>query len=307
MQTKILITGGTGLVGKTLARYLSGKGYDVRILSRKIPLSPEFKTQLWNIASDYIDQGALDVDHIIHLAGAGVADKRWTKDRKKLLYDSRIESTKFLYKEILKLKNKPKSFICASAIGIYGFDTGEKWVEESSPSGDDFLAKLVLDWEHEADRFNTKGVQTAFIRIGIVLSEQGGALPKLAAPIRYGLGAPIGSGKQYLSWVHINDLCKIFGYAVEGQINGPVNAVAPDPRTNKEFSKTVARTLGRPFWLPNVPAFLLRLFLGQMSSVITRGNRVSSSKLVSSGFEFDYPELEPALQDLLIKKEDEKG
>ncbi|MEO0330854.1 MAG: TIGR01777 family oxidoreductase [Bacteroidota bacterium] len=302
MNAKVLITGGTGLVGTRLTQLLQEKGYTVTHLSRSVSGTENVKTYQWNIEKKEIDPEALiGVDYIIHLAGAGIADKRWTDQQKELILKSRTESTKLLQNSIAKLDNHAiKAFISASAVGYYGIDTGDAWMTEENPSGDGFAAEVTRQWEAAVDEINQLNLRVVKIRIGIVLSEKGGALVKIMQPIKFGVGAPLGRGGQYLSWIHLDDLCHLFIFALEqSNMEGVYNGVAPHPATNQELTKKAADVLNRPLFLPNVPAFALKLMLGEMAQVVTGGNRVSSQKSEQAGFEFKYTELRPALVDLL--------
>ncbi|MEQ9439658.1 MAG: TIGR01777 family oxidoreductase [Cyclobacteriaceae bacterium] len=302
MSATVLITGGTGLVGTRLTQLLQEKGYTVTHLSRSVSGNEPVKTFSWNIQEQTIDPEALfQTDYVIHLAGAGIAEKRWTDERKELIINSRTESTRLLQRSIASLESPTlKAFVSASAVGYYGIDTGDTWVDEESPSGDGFAAKVVQQWEAAVDEVSELALRVVKIRIGIVLSELGGALPKLTQPIKLGAGAPLGRGGQYMSWIHLDDLCRLFIFALEQEsMRGVYNAVAPYPATNQELTKAAADVLNRPLFLPNIPAFVLKLLLGQMSEVVIGGNRVSHRKIEQAGFEFKHPTLRPALAELL--------
>lgn len=295
----VLITGGTGLVGSRLSKMLATKGYHVTHLSRNAT-QKHYQTFYWDIKKGEIDEEAItSADAIIHLAGAGVSDKRWTDDWKREIYNSRIDSTKLLREKIKEHIPKLKHFISASAVGYYGWDSGDKLVDEDSKKGTGFLADVVEDWENEVKAFDEIGVKSSMVRIGIVLSDKGGALVEMAKPIKYGVGAPLGSGKQYMSWIHLDDLCGIFTHVLENGLSGVFNGVGPSPKTNKEFTKSVASQLKKPLWLPNVPKFALRLIVGEMADILIGGNRVSNKKIEDSGFNFQFEALDDALQDLL--------
>ncbi|MDX2306019.1 MAG: TIGR01777 family oxidoreductase [Microscillaceae bacterium] len=296
----ILITGGTGLVGQRLTALLQQKNYQVSYLSRSRNTSGAIQTYQWDIPQGKIDEEALQkADYIIHLAGAGVADKSWTAERKKVILESRTQSTLLLYSELKRLDLHPKAFISASAIGYYGLDTGDALLYEDSQAGNDFLAQVTQAWEDAIDKVSTLGIRTAKLRIGIVLSNHGGALPKIVQPIRYGLGAALGTGKQYMSWIHIDDLCRMFIYALENQaLEGVYNAVASSPVSNAEFTQVAAQVLHRPLLLPAVPAFALKMALGEMAGIVLGGNRVSNDKIKKSGFSFQFEHLQEALSDL---------
>jgi len=302
MNATVLITGGTGLVGTRLTQLLQEQGYTVTHLSRSVSGNEKVKTYQWNIEQQQLDPEALTgVDYIIHLAGAGIADKRWADQRKELILKSRTESTRLLRESITKLgEHSIKALVSASAVGYYGIDTGDDWMTEESPSGDGFAAEVTRQWEAAVDEISQLNLRVVKIRIGIVLSEKGGALPKIMQPIKLGAGAPLGRGGQYMSWIHIDDLCRLFIFALEQEnMKGVYNGVAPHPATNQELTKKTANVLNRPLFLPNVPAFALKLLLGEMSQVVTGGNRVSSEKIEKAGFEFKHTELREALGDLL--------
>ncbi len=302
MSKNVLITGGTGMIGQRLTQMLQDKGYEVAHLSRSRSNDLPVKAFVWNIQRREIEPEALQwANYVVHLAGAGVADKRWTKSRKEIILKSRTESTRLLHETITNLsEHQIKAFISASAIGIYGTDTGSATLYESSPQGDDYLAGVVKKWEAGVDEIKRLNIRTAKLRIGVVLSTEGGALPRIVQPIRLGAGAPLGSGQQYISWVHQDDLCQLFVYALEHEnIEGVYNAVAPRPVTNEELTKRAAKILHKPLFLPNVPAFAIRLAFGEMASIVLGGNRVSSKKLEEEGFSFQHAHIDKALADLL--------
>ncbi|WP_340152865.1 TIGR01777 family oxidoreductase [uncultured Marivirga sp.] len=296
----ILITGGSGLVGTELSAILKENGYEVAHLTRNKKSDYPYKQFLWNIKNQEIEKEAIRfADVIIHLAGAGVADKKWTETRKKIIVESRTESTSLLYDTIKKMPNDaPKHIISASAIGYYGMDTGDKLVDEESKAGNDFLADVTQKWEASVDQFESLKIPTAKIRIGIVLTKKGGALPQLAQPIKLMAGAPLGSGKQWMSWIHIDDLTRLFLHLLENKFTGVYNGVGTNPATNKEVTKAVAKVLNKPLILPNVPAFAMKLLLGEMAQMVLGGNKVSAKKTLNSGFEFKYEKLEEALVDI---------
>lgn len=300
MPKTILITGGTGLIGSHLTKLLIDKGHKVRYLSRDPDQSGPVPMYEWDVKEQTIDKRAIEgVDTIIHLAGAGIADEKWTKERKKVILKSRTESTKLLNKVLREEKHEVKSFISASAIGYYGYDTGGVEKKEDSRFGDDFLATVTKEWEAAVNEL-PGDIRTVKIRIGIVFSAEGGALAEMIKPIKWYVGAPLGSGDQYMSWIHINDLCRIFAYATENDdLSGIYNAVAPNPATNKEVTKRAANKLEKPLFLPNVPGFVLKIMLGEMASMVLGGSRVSSEKIEKAGFEFNFPHLDAALNDLL--------
>ncbi len=300
MGEKILITGGTGMVGQKISGLLSENGYEVYSLSRSNKPSDK-QCYYWDPKNDEIEPAAFDqLDHIIHLAGAGVADKRWSSARKQIIHSSRVDTAELLYRKVKEHKVPLKSYITASGIGIYGNYCGETLKDEKSPHGTDFLAGVVEDWEKAGDLFQNDGIRTVKMRIGVVLSNQGGALVKIAQPIRWLVGAPLGSGDQFMSWVHVDDLARMFLLAIQNQhMNGPYNAVNPNPVTNKEMTKIIARTLKKPLWLPNVPSWVLKLALGEMASIVLGGAVVSGARIESEGFKPKFTEAQSAISDLL--------
>jgi uncharacterized protein (TIGR01777 family) len=250
-----------------------------------------------------IEQEALEgLYGIIHLAGAGIAEKKWTRQRKKEIMDSRVKSAALIYSKLegMDEKSKPEVFISASAVGFYGYDTGSLLVNESSPPGDDFLATVCKEWEQAAGIFENLDIRVVKYRIGFVISESGGALPVMMRPVKFGLGAGLGRGDQYMSWIHIDDLARMFLLALDkSEIEGNYNAVGPAPVTNKTMMKSIAKTIRKPFFLPNVPSFALKMVMGEMASMVTGGNKVSSEKMESKGFEFHFKDLDKALENLL--------
>ena len=305
MNSKILITGGSGLVGVYLSDKLTQQGFEVLHLSRNKNSKSKYKTFFWDIPKGIIEEGALDdVRYIIHLAGAGVADKKWTTARKHLLISSRVDSANLIYSYLKNHKHTVEAFISASAIGIYGADTGGILKSEDRIQlGDDFLATLTKKWESAADQFHDLNIRVVKLRAGLVLSANGGLLAKLMPMAKMGLSSAFGNGNQYMSWIHIEDLVSMFIKAISIQdFNGVYNAVAPQPVTNKVFLRELSSTLNRPYFLPHTPKFFMRLIFGELSSVITGGNLVSSKKVEEAGFKFRFVQLKDALNDL-IKRE----
>jgi uncharacterized protein (TIGR01777 family) len=296
---KILITGASGLIGSVLTDVLVQRGHQVSHLGRQTK-SGKIKSFVWNVANRTIDEHAFDnIDTIIHLAGANVSEKRWTEKRKKEILESRTLSTKLLIDTLRQRKHNVTSFVAASAIGYYGFDRDEVFTESTSP-GNDFLADVVKKWEYEEDQASTLSIRTVNIRIGIVLSDKGGALVEMAKPARWFVAAPLGDGKQYVSWIHIRDLANIFVEAVENRsLHGPYNAAAPNPVTNRELTRIIADELHRPMFLPPVPTFALRMFLGEMADIVVTGSKVSPEKILHAGFTFEFTNARAAVHDLL--------
>jgi len=294
MET-ILITGGTGLIGKQLGILLREKNYNVTVLSRTNSEAPN--SYFWDIEKNFIEEKAItEADYIIHLAGAGIADERWTKKRKKELIDSRVNSTKLLYKNVVKLNPKLKGFIAASGIGYYGAITSETIFTENDAAGNDFLATICKLWEKESIKFDAINIRTVILRTGIVLSKKGGAYEKMSKPIKLGVGSILGNGNQYVPWIHITDLCNIYIDAIENQkIHGIYNAVSPQHTTNVALTNSIAESLNKKIRFPNTPAFVLKTLLGKMAIILLEGSKVSSEKILSTGFQFKYPTLKKAL------------
>lgn len=291
---KILISGGTGLIGKLLKTHLEKNGAEVFLLSRG---KGDF---LWDIEKGWIDKDCVkNMDAIIHLAGAGIADKAWTASRKKELVDSRIKSAELIIEAIKTGNHSVKTFISASAIGYYGADCGERELGEEDLPGGDFVGNLTKDWEAAGKPIEDRGIRTAQIRIGLVLTKQGGFLEKVGRPIQWGLGACLGSGKQWQSWIHQEDLIQLFDFILHHPTaKGAFNAVAPAPVRQNILLKTLAKTIHRPFFLPNIPAFLLKIILGELSRVVLGSLKVSSKKIEGIGFKFKFTKIEEALEDL---------
>mgnify|MGYP005811076283 CR=1 FL=1 len=295
----ILITGGSGLIGKKTTSLLEVKGYSVAWLSR-YPNKTKQLAFAWDVDQGFLDPKALEwADAVIHLAGEGVADKRWTEERKKAILESRTNSAQLLSKGIETASKKPSSFVSASAVGFYGFDTNEHMVDESSPSATDFLSQVVVAWENGVDKIASLGIRTVKLRIGIVLDRQGGALKEMMKPP---VSAPLGNGRQWMSWIHSQDLARMFVYALENPLlAGTYNAVAPNPSRNAELTKVAARFARKPYLGIGVPGLALKLVLGEMAQMVLGGNKVSSKKIQDAGFEFKYPELEAALREVYGK------
>lgn len=294
---KILISGAGGLVGTALAPHLSGQGHAVRRLARSNPSGEDI---LWNPEQKTIDAAKLEgFEGVVHLAGESIASGRWTEERKKRIRDSRVLGTRFLVEALGRLAQRPKIFLCASAIGFYG-DRGDEVLREESPPGSLFLSQVCRDWEEAAAQAASSGMRVVRLRFGMILSAHGGALAKMLLPFRLGLGGKIGSGAQYMSWVSIEDTVGAIAHALNAEsLRGPVNVVAPNPVSNLEFTKTLGKVLGRPTVFP-MPAFAARLAFGQMADeLLLASARVQPAKLASGGYHFKHPQLEGALRDLL--------
>jgi len=292
-MAKILITGGTGLIGQLLQNKLVDMNHTVCVLTR----SPRRKNAFyWNVTNNEIDEKAfIDIEYIIHLAGAGIADKRWTSKRKQEIINSRTKSTELLFSKICQLKTPLKGFISASAIGYYGAITSENIFKESDKPANDFISNVCQQWEASSLKFETLNIPVTILRTAIVLSKNGGALKKMNTPIAI---TPIASGKQYIPWIHIEDLTNLFIKAIEDTtFTGIYNAVAPEHQTNFSFSKILANKSNKQFLPIGVPKFLLQLLFREMAILITTGSRVSSKKIEETGFSFFYKKLDKALED----------
>ena len=298
---KILITGGSGLVGSSLTKVLLEMNYDVAILTRYPSSDLDVNQYFWDPSKLLIDEGALKgVDCIVHLAGTNISDRRWTKKQKKEIYSSRVESAEFLYQKIKELDIPLKSFVSSSAVGWYGAITSDQIYTEQDHNANDYLGQLCTHWEAKADQFINLGCKVSRVRTGIVLSSKGGVLPKMMFPINWFLGAALGSGKQIIPWIHIDDLCAIYINLINEHIpSGVYNGVAPEIITNNDFTCVIAEVLKKPLWLPNIPSWVLKIIFGEMSSILLNGSRVSSNKLIQSGFQFKYLTIRSALHNLI--------
>ena len=291
-MAKIVITGGTGLVGKRLTALLIERKHEVRILSRNPKDKNEFK---WDVSKGFVDEKAIEnIDYIIHLAGAGIADKRWTKERKEVIVNSRVATANLLFNKIKEQKIALKGFISASGSNYYGAQTTEKIYKESAPVGTDFLGEVCRKWEAAAHQFKDLNIPVTILRTGVVLSKTGGALEKMRTPII----SPLGSGNQYMAWIHIDDLCNLYIKAVEEDFEGVYNTVSPEFHTSRTFSKTLAKAIKKPYLPIAVPGFLLKLVFGELAIILLHGSRLSSDKISKKGFIFKYQELASALKNL---------
>jgi uncharacterized protein len=291
-QKTILIAGGTGLIGKVLVKRLIDLGHEVRVLSRKA--NKEKNVFGWSPSEKRIDLDALEgVDVLINLVGEGIADKRWSTKRKQALIDSRVKTTHFLASQLDNMSSL-KQYISASGINCYGYDDYTTKHPENDPFGADFLSQVVKKWEAAADKFAVR-VKVVKVRTSVVLAKEGGALPAIAKTVNNYVGSPLGSGKQWMPWISMEDMVEVYVHAIEKNLDGTYNALAGSI-TNKEFTKTLAKVLIKPLWLPNVPSFVLKLILGEMSSVVLEGLQGDNSKLLQTGFIFKDQELEGALK-----------
>ncbi|MEM1001882.1 MAG: TIGR01777 family oxidoreductase, partial [Bacteroidota bacterium] len=295
----ILITGATGLVGREIVKLCHSKGIIVHYLTSsrsKLNTEDNYKGFFWDIKSKEIDVACYrGVSAVIHLAGASIS-KRWTKSYKREVLDSRVESTRLLKESINANNIVIDHFISASAIGIYPSSSMNFYDEDHHKVSDSFLGDVVKQWEDAVDELKAKDRIVSKVRIGLVLSEKGGALPEIVKPVKIGFGAAFGTGEQWQSWIHVEDLAAIVIFILEQGLEGVYNAVAPNPVSNKELTKAVADILNKPLFLPNVPQFMMQLALGEMSMLLFESQRVSSQKLESEGFQFHFPNLRPTLE-----------
>ena len=292
----ILLTGGSGLIGSALVKKLIDNGHQVRILTREKEVQHPFYN--WNI--DKIDEKVFEnLDGIIHLAGASIS-KRWTKSYKKEILNSRVDTANLLYKYVEKLKPKLKFFISASGTAYYGQITSDKIFTENDAPQNDFLGSICVDWENAAYQFQDFDARVVCLRTSLVLAKQGEGFKLLKKPIQMGVGANLGNGKQWLPWIHLDDLVQMYVDAVENStINGSYNASSPEMINHTTFNHILAKKLKKPFFMPNIPSFMMRLVLGEMSDLVLKGSRIDPAKIEKEGFRFKYPTLEKALKELL--------
>ncbi len=303
----VLITGGTGTIGNRLATLLKEQGHCVNLLSRsksnELATNTNGKTFLWNIPQQTIDQEAISTaDFIIHLAGAGVADKRWSKKRKQEIVESRTQSSQLIVDSLTKIPNKVQAVISASAIGWYGPDriNQQAAFDESENWHPDFLGRTCYLWEQSISPVLSLGKRLVIIRTGIVLSNKGGAFVEFKKPLLFKIAAILGKGDQFISWIHIDDLCNQYIFAINNVLmTGVFNAVAPNPVTNKELTISLAKKITRGFFIPfYIPAFMLKIILGAMSIEVLKSTKVSASKMLSTGYSFSYPTIDEAINEL---------
>ena len=296
---RIAISGGTGFIGKYLSTFFIQKGYTVYILTRNKTTEtshPNLQYVRWTPDLQTFPLSSIDV--VINLAGESI-NSRWTKQQKKAILNSRIQTTKGLIKQLQTLGTKPNTFINASAIGYYGTSETESFTEQQETPGDDFLANTVYLWEQEASKVRSIGIRTVYTRFGVVLGADGGALPKMLLPYQFYIGGTIGSGNQWLSWIHIDDVVRLIDFIIhKEEINGPLNITAPLPIRMKEFGETMATIMRKPHWLP-VPSFMLHALLGEMSILVLEGQHVLPSKAIEHGYQYTFPTIDHALQNIL--------
>lgn len=298
---KVLVTGATGFVGRVVVKQLLQAGDEVVVVTRNLPkaaltLGSQCKYFYWSEGDALPIEAFEGVDGVVNLMGEGIADKPWTEEQKKKIYDSRIQGTKHIVEAIAKLDKKPAVLVSASAVGIYG-NRGPEEINEASNLGNDFLAKVCIDWEKEASKAKPMVKRAAFIRTGVVLGRKGGALAKMLPIFKLGAGGPLGTGNQYMSWIHVEDLASMYVEALKNKsVDGVFNGTAPYPATNKEFTKALGKVLKRPTILP-APAFALKFVFGEMSTVLLDGQKVLPRKFKEVNFRYRYPTLEMALKE----------
>lgn len=299
---KVLITGARGLIGSELVSLLLQNGHSIHYLStskKELQLELNFEGFYWNPSQGIIDENCiLNVDAIIHLAGASIS-KRWTESYKQEIIESRIVSANLLYKLLKNNPNQVKHFVSASAIGIYPDNLTVLYTEDNKSVDASFLGNVVAKWEESVNKFRLLDIKVCKIRTGLVLSNKGGMLKEVVKPVKLGIGSPFGSGQQWQSWIHIHDLIHLYYFILQKEWQGIYNGTAPNPVTNAEFTKTVASKLNKPFFMPNIPRFLMKLLLGEMHILLFTSQKVSSQRAVDNGFEFKYKMLDAALEDLL--------
>jgi len=297
----ILITGGSGLVGKKLSKTLTENGHNVAILSRKEEAS-NYKVYTWDIERNQIDLKAIEEsDCIVHLAGANIGEKSWSNNQKELILKSRVDSANLLFKTAKDINKSFKCVVSASAVGCYGAITTNHIFKETDAYGNDFLGSVCKNWEASIDQFQSLNTRIVKLRTAMVLDKDGGALKKIIKPVKLGVASALGSGRQYVTWIHIDDLVNIYAKAIEDEnLSGSYNCASMDQKTNKEFMQTLAKVFHKPFWPFNVPSFVLKTIYGEMANILLEGSRVDISKILSTGFKFQYNYLEDALKSLYI-------
>ncbi len=299
---KVLITGATGLIGQEIVKLCHQSGIDVSFLTtskNKLSTSSNYKGYFWDPKNGKIDlQCFEDVEVIINLAGASVA-KRWTSSYKKEILESRTMTAALIYKSLKGIKHSVRHIVSASAIGIYSDSFQNYYMEDSSEFDQGFLGKVVSEWEESIQRFRTLDIEVSLLRIGLVLSDKGGAFPKIVKPIQYGVGSLFGSGKQWQSWIHIEDLAHMFMFVMKEELTGVFNAVAPNPVSNKKLTYAIAKRLNKKIVLPNTPRIIMKLILGEMHILLFSSQRVCSNRISKSGYTFLYDNIEAAIIDLV--------
>ena len=296
---KVLITGGSGLLGTALTKKLLNNNIEVVHLTRNKSSKNDVKNYLWDWGENEIDENCFkDVTHIVHLAGAGIAEKAWTKKRKKIIVKSRVLTSRLLHSKISTLKLNISAFISASAVGIYGAQVSDKIFTEEDQAFEDFMGNCCKQWENAVDQFKST-TRTVKFRLGVILDENHGALPRIANMVKNSLGSPLGNGKQYMPWIHIEDAVNLFFEAIlKKSISGTFNAVSGDFIDNRNLIMKIGEELNKKIWLPNIPSFVLKFLYGEMSDTILKGVKVSNKKIKDTGFKFKYEKIEDALREI---------
>jgi len=299
----VLVTGATGLIGKALVEQLLQKDYEVHYLTtspHKIQNKSNYKGFLWNPAKHQLDPASLDgVEVIVHLAGATIA-KRWTAKYKNEILSSRIDTAQTLYKALQGKTHKVRQLIAASGTAIYPNNTHVLYTENSDTHASGFLSEVVVQWEKQTSQFSSLGIQVCQLRTAVVFAAQGGALPQMAAPIKFGVGSIMGTGKQMQSWIHLNDVVGLYIFAMQQQWSGVYNAVAPETMSNKKQTHLMAKILNRPLWMPATPQWLMQLVLGEMHQLLFTDTKISAQKALDAGYVFQFPTANLALRNCLL-------
>ncbi|MBK6930089.1 MAG: TIGR01777 family protein [Saprospirales bacterium] len=301
MNQTILVAGGSGFIGARLTELFRHKGYTVRLLTRRPTAAGQYA---WDPLAGVIDdQAVAGADFVINLTGAGIAEQRWTPARKQLLIDSRVQSARLLREAFQRLGHQPKAYLAASAIGFYG-NSGERWVaEDDAPAGGGFMVECCAAWEQAAETIGAMGIRTVIFRTGIVLDRSGGALREIIKPMRFGIGGYFGNGQAWYSWIHRDDMCRMYLWAAENPgIEGTFNAVAPHPARNIDLIKAVARAMRQTAIFVPAPEFALRAVFGEMADTILFSNRVTAEKIIRAGFHYQFSDLPDALTDIFKNK-----
>jgi len=302
MKKRVLITGATGLIGQKLIELCCEKGIEVHYFTRDPSKVSHFKNAkgfLWDIKNRTLDDNAFQgVTTIVHLAGAPIS-KRWTKSYRKTLVNSRVVPMQMMYERLEKINHSVGHFISASGISIYPSSSTKLYTEDEQSRSSNFITEVVEKWEAQARKFKSLGMEVSKVRTGLVLAKNGGLLQTLVQPVRMGIGSPLGSGEQWQSWIHIEDIAGIYLFLIRSNMEGIFNAVAPNPVKQKRLIKLIATKLNKPLWMPNVPGFAIKMLMGEMGSLALESQLVSANKIKEIGYHFQYPNLEPALDDLL--------
>jgi uncharacterized protein (TIGR01777 family) len=305
-MNEIIVAGGSGFIGGRLAEVLVEKGYKVNILTRKArkSLNQAIEFHIWDPEKGVLSDKLIESAHgIVNLTGASLGAHRWTKSYKKEVVNSRVHSTELIVNKLNKLRHEVRVLVNGSAIGYYGPDKN-KWLKESDPPGEDFTAEICVQWEAAAQKLQNPNVRLVISRTGIVLSSKEGALLSMAKPVKLGIGSPLGSGRQAVPWIHIDDMCSMLLAFIENDnLHGPYNAVGPEPVSNKDLTKAIAKELHKPLLMPAVPGSMLNLILGEFADSIRGSYRVSAEKIMASGFHFLHPEIGEALHDLYSRNQ----